>query len=397
MIKIDREFLSRQLPKFSLLIFGLTATVGAFTGGLWAGIGIGFALIMFAAIWFIEWRMPRVETRIVFFILIVLGVCAALNLHSAQPGLSWFEWEKLVTIFLPLSLLWAPNVQKHAASPRLLMVLPLAVALGGLALGIELYLDGPLIKFLHGPSALVVQYNRGFSYLVILAFPAMAALAMTRRRQTIVPLMLILLIPASLTESRAAKLALIVGFITILAAHFLPKLTRGVLATLPILAVGWPFAAQRLFLDQHDRVERLPPSWLDRMEIWDYMSYRIIEHPWLGWGLGMGSHLSPAKPHGALYRFEVDPAAHPHNAAIQLWVELGIAGLIFGIIFALFTLHRAGKLPATLTPFALGAWAAAFCISMIAYNFWSDSLWAAFALTGFAFCLLAGQAHKLRF
>jgi len=34
---------------------------------------------------------------------------------------------------------------------------------------------------------------------------------------------------------------------------------------------------------------------------------------------------------------------HPHNSLIQLWTELGVAGVIFGIAFALLLLWRAAN------------------------------------------------------
>ncbi len=123
----------------------------------------------------------------------------------------------------------------------------------------------------------------------------MAALWNSKKRWLIIPFILILFIPAGLTESRAAKLALVAGLATVLAAHFLPHITRRLLAIMPLAAIGWPFAAQKLFLTHRDWVEHLPRSWEDRVEIWDYMSYRILDKPWLGWGLGTSPKL-PLSP-----------------------------------------------------------------------------------------------------
>ena len=131
----------------------------------------------------------------------------------------------------------------------------------------------------------------------------------------------------------------------------------------PILSIGWPFAAQKIFLEYRDFVEHLPRSWEDRTEIWDYMSYRIFERPLLGWGLGASPTLPFAKPNGAFYHCRVwDNAPHPHNAILQLWVELGLPGLALGIIFAILVLQRIGRLNPRLVPFAFGAWVAAYCL-----------------------------------
>jgi len=393
-MKPSANFLIQRLPGFCLFIFVAAATIGVFTGGIWATLGLGGAIVMFAAIWRIEGRAPLPTSEVLIFVLSALWVFAILNFQSSQTSLSWAMWEQLATIFLPLCVYANASIQKRAASPRLFKVLPVAAAIGALALGVELSLHGPLLKLVRGPAAGLFQYNRGFSYLVVLGFPIMAGLWVTKRRWLILLFILILLLPASLTESRAAKLAVVLGLLTALAAHLLPLMTRRSLMALSIVAIGWPFAVQQLFLHHHKWIESLPSSWQDRMELWDYMSYRILERPIFGWGLGSSPTLPLAEPHGSLYRYELVSAPHPHNAIIQLWVELGLPGLAFGLIFAFFMLNRAGRLPHSLMPFAMGAWMAAFCLAMISYNFWTDSLWSALALTAFAFALLQRQKKE---
>ena len=67
------------------------------------------------------------------------------------------------------------------------------------AFSLELSLNEPLFIFLNGKSAALTRYNRGFSYLVILAFPIMAVMAAGKRRWLLLPFILILFIPAGLT------------------------------------------------------------------------------------------------------------------------------------------------------------------------------------------------------
>ena len=312
-----------------------------------------------------------------------LAVMAVLNLHSSAPDISWALWLKLTTIFVPLLLFSSPALQEAARHPRLFPILALAITTGALALGIELKSNGVMLHLLKGDGAFLAEYNRGISHVVMLAFPVMAWLWRSEKKWLIVPFLLILLFPTGLTESRSAKLALLLGVVVTLAAHKLPKLTRGALAGGTVLLLGWPFAAQRIFLDHVNWIERLPASWRARMEIWDYLSYHIQERPLLGWGLGTSHTLPFQQPHGLMYAFTLVPAAHPHNVVTELWVELGIPGLLLGLSFAYLTWKRATD------PFAQGAWVAGLCLALVAFNFWTDSLFAAFALTGFAFALLA--------
>jgi O-antigen ligase len=77
--------------------------------------------------------------------------------------------------------------------------------------------------------------------------------------------------------------------------------------------------------------ERLPDSWEQRVGYWTYAMARIADHPWRGWGLDASRMFSP---HITL---------HPHNGALQVWLELGAIGAVLAALiwtFAFRTLAR---------------------------------------------------------
>jgi O-antigen ligase len=198
-------------------------------------------------------------------------------------------------------------------------------------------------------------------------------------------LFVILLYPAGLTESRTAKMALVAGAGVMAMAHLLPRVTPRLLAVFPFALLGWPFAAAWTFRTHADFVDHLPFSWRHRIEIWDYLSYRIIERPWFGWGLGTTSKLDFHSPNSEMYHYATQAAPHAHNFITELWVETGVPGLALGTLFLLFTLRKASTLRVDLRPFALGSWMAAIVVSLVGFNWWTDALWAAFALSAFVF------------
>jgi O-antigen ligase len=405
-----RHITAKALPWLTLLVYAELSTVGAFSGGMWGGVGIGYSLALYLCAAWLDRSWPRPSRDFLGLALAALATMGLLNPGSVNPGISWFDWERLATIFLPLALLTAPAVKARADHMYFFTVLILAIFAGAFALGVELFLGAPVLHILKGDRIGLTQYNRGLSYLVLLAMPALAALwtlpfatpnqPFRSAVEKVAPFLLliaVLLFPAGLTESRAAKLALVAALLTAAAAYRAPQLTRRGLGGLVILLLGWPIIVQKSFIVFQDQLGRLPDSWRARMEIWDYMSYRIFEHPWLGWGLGTSKALDFRDPHGDLYKFVLAAAPHPHNVVTQLWVELGLPGLALGVAFALLTLRQAGRLRPPLVPFAYGAWVAALCLCCVAYNFWTDSLFSAFALTGFAFALLdrrLGSAHR---
>jgi len=380
---------------FALVFYVLVATAGVFVAGIWAYAGIGGAIILSAALWAHDKGMPWPEKNLALFALSALAIMAVETLHSTSPVVSWREWLKLVTIFVPLLLLSSPRFDARLLHRNFIALMLIAVFAGAMALSVELTLGGPLLQAVKGPGAVLTHYNRGLSFLMILAFPLMAGflyadfpLPQKKRWALVLLFVFVLMVPAGLTESRAAKLALLLALLTTAMAGLFPIFTRRALAVLAVICVSWPFVVQKFFLTHYELLSRFPDSWRARIEIWDYMSYRIMERPLLGWGLGTAHLLPFQQPHGDQYTIMSIPAAHPHNVMTELWVELGLPGLALGICFAILILHKAGKLNARLVPFALGAWMAAFTLSLVAYDFWTDSLFSAFALAGLLFQML---------
>ncbi|MER2519853.1 MAG: O-antigen ligase family protein [Bdellovibrionales bacterium] len=400
-----RRFGIKQMgPSTTLAVFAILLIAGHFSGGVWAIGGIALATLLAFASVVSERKMPKPDPCLLAIALLALTWMAASIGWSVSPNISIHKCVRLATVFLPLILLTSPNIKAKANSVFIFPVIALTIMIGALALGMELKLGGPMQELLHHGEVELTKYNRGLTYVILLAFPVMAWIKSNgsafpfpassrtprfKRSEIMLALFILaLLFPASLTESSSGKLALIVGLAITLAASLGPVLVTRILMVLPATLVAWPYAARSLFVKFHDHLDILPASWHHRMEIWDYMSWRILEKPWLGWGLGTSHVLPFQEPNGALYEYAINAAAHPHNAVTELWVELGLPGLALGIIFAYWALKKATRLPPAIIPFALGGWAAALCLSLIAYDFWTDSLFAAFALTGFAFSLL---------
>jgi O-antigen ligase len=390
----DKAFLARHLPDLCLLVFVLVETLGVFLGGSWAALGLSCGGLMFLAIWRIEGKPPAPRTNIALLAFTFLITVALINLQSVQPHISWLMFERLTNIMLLLMLLSSPKIQAYAVTrtkpERLFEILPFFMIVGALAVSLEMALDGPLLHIAH-PLQRLTAYNRGISYITIFAFPVMAGLWVSKERKYTVPFALILLLPLLLTESRAAKMAFAIAVPTMLIAAYWPRLVRGLLAALAVVLPVWPFVIQKIMAKNPDLGAQMFTSWRHRLEIWDFLSYRIEERPLLGSGVATAKFLSCESPNYSHYLFIPPCPPHPHNFIIQLWVELGIPGLILGIAFMLLTLHWIGRLDRQLAPFATGAWIGSLLISLVAYDFWTDSLFSMFALTAFAFVLLDRQ------
>ena len=381
----------RIFSALGLFIYIVAVTVGLFTGGIWASLGIGGGLLLFIGIWAFERGHAPINPHIIYSVLGILCVMALLGSQATAPATSWHMLWQVTSIVIPLTLLFSPRIIAHMDTPRFFPVVVAAAALGAVVFGLEFALGFPLLHAMKGDMASITEYNRGASYLAVFAFPLMGYMWIKRKPWQALLFTALMCIPVFLTESRATRFAFIMGGTVAILAYILPTLTRRSLVGLLILLLALPFVVTTAFIDHPQWIDALPPSWHHRFEIWDYMSYRIFERPWFGWGLG-GSHLLPyAQPHGMTYDYVKQAASHPHNAIIQLWVELGIVGLLVGATAAIALLKKASRFASPIIPFAMGAWAAGLCISSVAYSFWDDSLLALFAMTMLALIILNQQ------
>ena len=180
------------------------------------------------------------------------------------------------------------------------------------------------------------RMNRGLVTLVFTAAPAFWALwdgpYKGVLRTTLISLILALLIAVLYkTQSQTAQLAAIIVIAFTFAFPYRCKITWGVLGAIIILALlGAPWIAQMMFADLARATEET--SWLsqayaaDRMEIWDFVARRALEQPWYGFGLEACRYIEHFDTQ-KLYAPQ-EHILHPHNFALQIWLEFGALGAV---------------------------------------------------------------------
>jgi O-antigen ligase len=168
-------------------------------------------------------------------------------------------------------------------------------------------------------------------------------------------------------NSRGAELALIAGAAggCVAAIH-----ARG-RALIALGLAGFVFAAPLIgalpIFDRLAETRAVSSSVFHRAAIWSFAAERIAEKPALGWGL----HASRAMP-GAQEQFA--PGAermplHPHNFALQLWLELGAIGALAGAAALAFLARKIGGGRATRAALA-GVLCASVAIGGVGYGLW---------------------------
>jgi O-antigen ligase len=374
------------------LIFGLIATLGMISGGAWAGITIGGAVLLAISVGLEEGRFGVPDKNISLFVgaFLVIGTLSALI--SPFPEVAFHTNLKLGGVFVPLLLLTVPAVQKagvrfvseNQTVLGYLMLLGLVVLFGfmvfvGQTEGVE--------------SMSMSKTNRAVSYALLLSLPFLA-LAVRQRSLAAWGILFLMAVVLVFTRSATTQVALLGGGGTFLVARYWPSLVGRLIGAGMLASLGWPFFARYLIDSYQGVLSKLPPTLAARVEIWDYMSYRLSESPLLGYGLGVSHKLGWVEPNGYLYQFTVSQASHPHNAVIQSWVELGVVGPVLGGVACFWLLRKVQRLDSWLKPYVWAALACAYILLMAAYSLWTDSLWGALALTGLTFNLVQKTGIK---
>jgi O-antigen ligase len=154
-------------------------------------------------------------------------------------------------------------------------------------------------------------------------------------------------------------------------------------AVLRVLVVGWVLAlpAAGLFttapvVDTLSAARSggvaVPGSALHRAYIYDFVLERIWQRPVLGWGLESSSLLPGAETVIPVLQRVFLPS-HPHNAVLEIWVELGAIGAALAAAFLWLGLRRIERRIASPPEraAALAAFTAFFVISMASFSLWA--------------------------
>lgn len=213
---------------------------------------------------------------------------------------------------------------------------------------LEQELNAPLYRLFTGNFSGPVgdfHTNRGVSLLAFVLWLACAA--QPKNTSWRVHLMLATLVAAAIATSASgsAKLALILSACFFVVAR-LDSIPRRLLAGIVVLigVVLTPWIVQPLFDAGLHQADWLPSSSQHRIHIWNFVADRAFEHPWFGWGLDS----SQSMPNFGVQPFDGEHVIplHPHNGALQIWMELGIVGVALAtamLVFVVRKLEAAGE------------------------------------------------------
>lgn len=219
--------------------------------------------------------------------------------------------------------------------------------------------------------------------IALLVYPIGVAIFLECRNKAVGFLSVgVLLIVMSLGPMFAATVAVCLSSIVFVGAYFFPRASVAVFFASLILYV----VASPLIHTEYVTVERssqlpvsLDQTWVHRLGIWTFTAENVAENPILGVGIrgsrymGKGQNLAGTNLPAMSW--------HPHNAALQVWLELGLVGvfLVVAICLGVARLLWRMRHERLFIAMSLASIATFTVISLLSFgiwqNWWHGTIW----------------------
>jgi exopolysaccharide production protein ExoQ len=378
------RFFDEWLPACVLV---LLPVFGTMAGPAYAPIVFALGVARFLHRWTFERHAPRLDPAWSAVAAAVVGLCWLSWAWSMAPERTLHGAAQVTVVLFAGLVVLAQAPLTPAAAPRLTAAMAIAFLAGGVVLALDATAGWPLQRWLSGGAANAdAKYNRGVAYALLLAWPLLGRLWCERARGFALCLLLGLGLMLGFGVGLTPRLAAAASFAVFALALLLPRRIGPLLmlasaafaATAPLLLRA--LSQARAILAPH-----LKQSGEARLEIWNYMTARVLERPWLGHGFWSANWLRPTPAELRGYAWVTMQGVYPHDQWLQAWVELGALGAALAIAASLLALTRARRLAAQLQPFAYAAFAAVVTLSLADFDLATDSWWAAIALCAWLF------------
>ncbi|WP_445501777.1 O-antigen ligase family protein [Microvirga sp. G4-2] len=303
-------------------------------------------------------------------------------------SIGWSEFKSvslfsLGEVWLPIAaaLILALTLPKHLTR-QMFWLLAGAFVLSGIIIVMELRTGLALRRAIRMRADPFI-FNRPVLTLLMLAMPLTAWLLGDQRRGAVWSLALLLFLTAVViqSESDAAVLGLAIACLTFPMAWFVPRVTFGLAAFAFLVAfcasplIG-PIAARLITPAMHEKMASGHSK--ERVELWQSFGFVVREKPILGSGFATSPRMAQttiAKKVPVEHQRMLN-IGHPHNAALQIWVELGAIGAAIAVLIVFLTLRMVWQLPHLTRCASMALIAGAGPVALVGHGAW-QGWWAA--------------------
>ena len=199
--------------------------------------------------------------------------------------------------------------------------------------------------------------------------------------------------PGIHVDSETVQFGMPIAFLVFLLAQKFPRIvTNIVFSGICVLLLAAPWIYQLIYKVLLTLINPTMPigirKILFRGEIWDLVAKKSLESPIFGHGIDSARYLGNIVVNST-YK-SVNVLSHPHNMILQIWLDLGFAGVI--IVFGLLVLawRFMAKIPTTNHAAILGG-----LVMLTVFSIVSHSLWQAWSIALIAiFVTLVASLHS---
>ena len=348
--------------------------------------------VVCAMVWRSERRLPLPDRTVTLSLAALLLWCAIASIWS-------FDVVGGLVLTLRIGAIFAAGLLMFAVARELddgareqfgtwfLTGILIALVLVAVELGFGYPISELTTEFSSDEADLRYRLNRGATALAMMMWPAAALL--WRRGAAWGGLLLLAMVAVALhlMTSGAAVLGAAAGGTTAVLALSHRKAGRLVLmaATVVALAGTVPVAKEIYHRGWNDA------DWLDnsahhRVEIWNYSAVRIEQRPLAGWGFNSARGFTKFDPSKNRNNWQLVPL-HPHNAPLQILLELGAVGGIVVVVLLMVVVARLERLPRPARICGQAFYMSTLLIACTAYGLWQNQWLATIWSTALMFSL----------
>jgi O-antigen ligase len=284
-------------------------------------------------------------------------------------------------------------------------IFPFCLGLASILLGVELYFNLPAYRWVNGalPDDIIstAVMNRAVVTIVLCAVIGFYFIriwdAPQKYKRGLAGFLIFGLCGMLMyTQSQSAQMALLVSIFFFFVFPYHYRVAYGALfIVIGALILFSPWFSQLMYqylLQDAHQFQFLKDGYAsNRIEIWNFISAHILLNPIYGYGLE-ATKLIGDFDFTPIFQREKS-VLHPHNFALQFWIEYGVigAGFITAFIgYVLYSIHKCSPLAARV---CLATFMGVLCIAAMTYGIW-QSWWLGLLILIFCFCVLVVRFEK---
>ena len=322
-----------------------------------------------------QWRSASFDKLLVIGILLLTAWAATTLAWSALParGFKQLFFDFLLPVLCGFWLLTLPNGQNHVQSTRWFA---LGLTAAAIIVTIQLYTQFRIEAAFSSLDELHIRSRFNMALVTYALFlPTLFSILKYNHLTTSAALAAILC-TTMISHSASAKLALFVGATIYILASVIPRKISlsifGVILFSVLFIQPWQGELVNQAFEQTGQYELLFESAKERITIWKASG--IVTLNALPWGSGMGSSDAVSE---TVFAKGMDAhlktglyQTHAHNVFLNVWMELGIPGLIGMIIISIGILRSLARVPNTSYAASMALASQIVVVSLVSHGAW---------------------------